>query len=166
MSTIIHPIESTATRLINTATPKEREKLLHEVHTHYESQNLYNRLLKLWETPQQEWNEECETEYNACDEQHIVGMNSAERKTCREKLFAWSPTFSKAVANQAFWKIILSLRRNHARPNGKIQQWAQESFGIEDIIAIPLTEINSRLRKAQKELRDIKRKAAELRETI
>jgi hypothetical protein len=91
-------------------------------------------------------------------------MNSAERKTCREKLFAWSPTFSKAVANQAFWKIILSLRRNHARPNGKIQQWAQESFGIEDIIAIPLTEINSRLRKAQKELRDIKRKAAELRE--
>jgi hypothetical protein len=165
MSTTIHPTESIATRLINAATPKEREKFLYEVHRHYESQNLYNRLIKLWETTKQEWTKECESEYNACDEQHIIGMISVERKTCREKLFAWSPTFGKAIETKAFWKIILSIQRNHTWPAERIKLWAQDSYGIEDIRAIPISEINSRLREAQKELRDIKRKAAELRES-
>jgi hypothetical protein len=150
LSTEIHPIESSATRLIHSATPKEREKFLSEVHRHYESQNLYERLSKLWEVPTQEWNEKYEDEYNACDEQHITGMLASERKTCREKFFAWSPTFSKAIENIAFWKIILSLRRNHSRPSKRIKSWVQERFGIDDLLDIPTNEIKSRLRQAQK----------------
>jgi hypothetical protein len=111
---------------------------------------LYERLSKLWEVPTQEWNEKYEDEYNACDEQHITGMLASERKTCREKFFAWSPTFSKAIENIAFWKIILSLRRNHSRPSKRIKSWVQERFGIDDLLDIPTNEIKSRLRQAQK----------------
>jgi hypothetical protein len=163
LSTEIHPIESTATRLIVSATPKERENFLSELDAHYQAQNLYSRLNELWEVPTDKWDEKCQREYNACDEQHITGMLAAERKTCKEKRFAWSPTFSKAVETKAFWKIILSLRRNHSRPTDKITKWARTQ-GIDDIAALSVSFINTKLREAQSTLREIKRKAAELRE--
>jgi hypothetical protein len=163
LATEIHPIESHANRLIVSATPKERENFLRDLDAHYQAQNLYDRLNKLWEVPIKEWDEECQQEYNACDEQHIIGMLAAERKTCKEKRFSWSPTFSKAVETKAFWKIILSLRRNHYRPTDKIINWAR-TLGIDDIAALSVSYINTKLREAQNNLREIKRKAAELRE--
>jgi hypothetical protein len=149
--------------LIVSATPKERENFLRELDAHYQAQNLYDRLNKIWDIPIEEWGEECQQEYNACDEQHIIGMLAAERKTCKEKRFSWSPTFSKAVETKAFWKIILSLRRNHSRPTDKIINWAR-TLGIDDIAALSVSSINTKLREAQNTLREIKRKAAELRE--
>jgi hypothetical protein len=90
-------------------------------------------------------------------------MLAAERKTCKEKHFAWSPAFSKAVESKSFWKILLSLKRNHLRPSERIKCWAR-SFEVEDIAALSTSEINSNLRKAQRKLQEIKSKAAELRE--
>jgi hypothetical protein len=138
-------------------------KFIDELHKHYEAQNLFERLDRLWNTPTQEWTEMHELEYNSCDEQHIIGMISAERKTCKEKRFAWSPKFSKAVENKAFWKIILSLRRNYSKPSKKITNWAN-SRGINDIEGISISTINSQLRLAQKELREIKENSTKLRE--
>jgi hypothetical protein len=51
-------------------------------------------------------------------------MLSAEQKTCKIKTTAWSPTYSKAIKDKAFWKIILSLRRNYIKPHDKFLQWA------------------------------------------
>jgi hypothetical protein len=164
LSTEVNPIESPASRLIISATPNEREKYLQELDMHYQAQNLYSRLGSLWETTIEKWDAECEREYNACDEQHIIGMLAAEWKTCKEKRFAWSPAFSKAVELKAFWKIILSLKRNHMKPSERIKCWAR-SFEIADIAALSTQEINSNLRKAQRKLQEIKsKKAAELRE--
>jgi hypothetical protein len=67
------------------------------------------------------------------------------------------------VENKAFWKIVLSLRRNHLKPNQKITLWA-ESLGHNDIHRIPLNEAKNELRKAQKKLKEIKQRAFELRE--
>jgi hypothetical protein len=163
LSTEVHPLESKATRLIMSATPKERTKFLNELDSHYQAQNLYERFTKLWETPKNEWNKKCEEEYNACDEQHIIGMLSAEKKTCKEKRFAWSPMYSKAVEEKAFWKIALSLKRNHSRPTDRIRKWA-EKFEIDDLSSMSTSDINVKLRAAQNNLREIKRRAAELRE--
>jgi hypothetical protein len=163
LSTEIHPLESISMRLINAATPKEQVKFLQELHEHYESQNLYSRLEKLWSIPAQEWTDADETEYNKCDRQHIDGMLAPERKTCKIKQFTWSPKYSKAVEEKSFWKIALSIRKNHQKPNPKIIEWAN-SMGIQDIISIPINVINSKLRDAQKQLRDIKSKSAEIRE--
>jgi hypothetical protein len=49
------PAESNAQRLLISATPNERKLFLHELHLHYESQNLYTRLQALWQTPKNEW---------------------------------------------------------------------------------------------------------------
>jgi hypothetical protein len=156
LSTEVHPLESKATRLIMSATPKERVKFLNELDSHYQSQNLYERFTNLWETPKNKWNKKCEEEYNACDEQHIIGMLSAEKKTCKEKRFAWSPTYSKAVEEKEFWKIALSLKRNHSRPNDRIRKWA-EKFEIYDLTSMSTSDINVKLRVAQNNLREIKR---------
>jgi hypothetical protein len=163
LSTEVHQLESSASRLLHSATPKEHMKFIAELYIHYEAQNLFERLDRLWNTPIQEWTEIHEMEYNNCDMQHITGMLAAERKTCKEKRFAWSPKFSKAVENKAFWKIILSLRRYYSKPSQKIINWAK-SRGINDIEGIPISTINSNLRAAQKELREIKENSAKLRE--
>jgi hypothetical protein len=70
------------------ATPKERIKFLNKLQDHYKSQNLYDRLVQLWDTPQHEWTSEHETEFNKCDEQHILGMLAAEKNTCKVKQYA------------------------------------------------------------------------------
>jgi hypothetical protein len=61
----------------------------------------------LWQTSQEEWTDSKQAEYNKCDEQHIKGMLSAEKKTCKKKLYGWSPKFSKEIETKAFWKIVL-----------------------------------------------------------
>lgn len=159
----MHAAESNATRLIYSATPKERIKFLNKLNDHYESQNLYDRSIKLWSTPQQEWTKEHEEEFNKCDEQHIVGMLAAEKNTCKVKQYAWSPKYSQAVEERNFWKILLMLKRNHERPNTKTKAWA-ETFGIQDIGVLTESQINSNLRKAQGKLKEVKREAAKWRE--
>jgi hypothetical protein len=163
MSSQIHAAESMASRLIHSATPKEREQFLDELDQHYENQNLYERLHKLWTTPVSEWNVQQEEEYNNCDKQHIAGMLAAERKTCKVKKYAWSPTYSSAVEDKNFWKTILMLKRNHAKPHHKITAWA-ETKGITDIGSLHITQINAQLRAAQKHLREILLETNQLRE--
>jgi hypothetical protein len=86
------------------------------------AQNLYGRLSKLWE--KQEWISEDEIEFNKCDWQHIQGMLADEKKTCEIKTHAWSPKYSNAVKRRNFWKIILTLKRHHTKPDGKTMAWA------------------------------------------
>jgi hypothetical protein len=90
-------------------------------------------------------------------------MLAAERKTCKEKQFAWSPKYSSAVENKNFWKTILMLKRNHAKPHQNIILWAGK-MGIEDIGSMTITHINSHLRQAQKQLRAVQQEAVQLRE--
>jgi hypothetical protein len=136
---------------------------LNELHTHYESQNLYTRLQSLWQTSKTDWTSDHQLEYDRCDDQHIKGMLAAEKRTCKNKLYDWSPAFSKAVELKAFWKIALSLRKNHIRPNAKLEAWAS-SLNIGDIQVLPERKIKAELRLAQKQLREIKAKAKEHRE--
>jgi hypothetical protein len=129
---------------------------------HYEAQNLYHRLSTLTKINPEQWNETYQDEYNKCDEQHIIGMLAAEKKMCKVKTTAWSPTYSKAVESEAFWKIALSLKKNtHTKPHQKSVKWAI-TRNIYEFGKIGLQEIQ--LRKAQKELREIKQKAILLRE--
>jgi hypothetical protein len=157
------PAESNAQRLLISATPNERKMFLNELHTHYESQNLYTRLQSLWQTSKTDWTSDHQLEYDRCDDQHIKGMLAAEKRTCKNKLYDWSPAFSKAVELKAFWKIALSLRKNHIRPNAKLEAWAS-SLNIGDIQVLPERKIKAELRLAQKQLREIKAKAKEHRE--
>jgi hypothetical protein len=117
----------------------------------------------LWQTSKEEWTDSKQAEYNKCDEQHIKGMLSAEKKTCKKKLYDWSPKFSKAIETKAFWKINLALRRNHIYPNHKLLAWA-DTLNIKDIHTLPESRIKAELRLAQRNLREIKTKAKELRE--
>jgi hypothetical protein len=105
-------------------------KFLSELDLHYIAHNLYGRLSNLWATQIEKWDENCEKEFNACDDQHIIGMIAVEKKTCKEKRYAWSPMYSKAVETKAFWKIILSLKRNCSRPSERIKEWAKSFNNI------------------------------------
>jgi hypothetical protein len=164
LNTEIHPLKSPATRLIMDATPRESEKFIEELDLHYSSQNLYERLQRLWEIAATKWEQIHEDTFNQCDEQNILGMTAAEKKTCKQKTTAWSPAYSNAIENKAFWKIALSLRRAYTRPHEKFLQWAR-ARSIEVFQAVPSQTIIKELRLAQTKLREIKNKAAELRET-
>jgi hypothetical protein len=127
-------------------------------------QHLYDRLSELWsKAATGEWSIEDEEEYNKCDVQHIIGMLAAEKKTCKMKLHPWSPKFSKAVETKNFWKILLTLKRHHIRPDLKVLSWG-ESLGITEVSTLQMTFINSKLHEAQKTLREIKKEAVKLRE--
>jgi hypothetical protein len=102
LCTEIHPLESLTTRLIMDATPKEREKFITELDWHYTAQNHYEQLQLLWDISPAEWGKAHEDEFNKCDTQHIVGMLAAEKKTCKKKTTAWSPSYSSAIENKAF----------------------------------------------------------------
>jgi hypothetical protein len=67
------------------------------------------------------------------------------------------------VESKAFWKIALSLKRTHTRPHPKFNEWAL-ARNILDFGSIGIQEIQKQLRRAQKELREVKQKAALLRE--
>jgi hypothetical protein len=155
--------ESRHTRKLQNATPKERALFLKEVNAHYEQQNLYERMQKLREKEPQQWTQETIADYEQCDKQHIEGMLAAEKKLSKVKRQAWSPKFRAAISKKAFWKIALSLRMTHTRPSDEFITWA-EALGIEDFKGIDISTIKKKLREAQRELRDIEKKANELQE--
>jgi hypothetical protein len=90
-------------------------------------------------------------------------MLAAEKNTCKVKQYAWSPKYSQAVEEKNFWKILLTLKRNHERPTTKTEAWAT-TLGIPDITSLTESQINSNLRKAHCKLKEIKREAAKWRE--
>jgi hypothetical protein len=90
-------------------------------------------------------------------------MITAEKKTCKQKTTPWSPAYSTAVENKAFWKIALSLRRTYTRPHEKFLQWAR-ARNIDDFQSMTTQTIIQELRSAQNQLREIHKKAVALRE--
>jgi hypothetical protein len=74
-------------------------------------------------------------------------MISAEKKTCKIKTASWSPAYSKAVEDKAFWKIALSLRHTYTKPNAKFLAWSQSQH-IDDFPSIDTKTIISKLRAA------------------
>jgi hypothetical protein len=156
-------VESRHARKLQNATPKERALFLEAVNAHYEQQNLYERMQKLREKEPHQWTQEMVEEYEKCDKQHIEGMLAAEKKLSKVRRQAWSPKFGAAISRKAFWKIALSLRMTHTRPSDEYITWAV-SLGIADFKSIDVSTIKKKLREAQRELRDIEKKANELRE--
>jgi hypothetical protein len=156
LSTTVNTIDTIMARKLIQATPKEREVFIEEVHRYLDNQNIYNRLqaLKTTET----WTESEIAEYNSCDDIIIHGMLIAEKRARKIKTMAWSPIFGTAVQKKLFWKIALSLKQNCKRPNDKIIQWA-ESLSIDEFTTLDMAAIQTNLRKAQKELREIEKQA-------
>jgi hypothetical protein len=101
-------LESQAMRFISKSTPRERLKLLQLVDDHYRAHNIYERLNRLMQIPEDEWTEEHINEFEDCNKQHIIGLTAAERKICRPKPFPWSPAFRDAANVKSVWKILLS----------------------------------------------------------
>jgi hypothetical protein len=125
LSTQVQTVESMTSRLISSATPRERETFLQTVHKHYKAQNLYQRLAKLNAISTDQWNEYHQEEYNKCDEQHILGMLAAEKKTCKVKTTAWSPTYSKVVESKA----IILRTRHFIHPGAPVSSvWSKAIF--------------------------------------
>lgn len=156
-------IDSITARKLQQTTPKERQIFLETVHYHFENQNVYERLKKLVNAPQEDWTSEHTQVYENCDQQMITGMLSAEIKTRKTNTTSWSPIFGKAVSTKAFWKIALSLKMTHTRPSDDYIQWAQQ-MGIMDFKGIDIVMIKKNLRLAQKRLREIESQADTLRE--
>jgi hypothetical protein len=116
-------------------------------------------LQKLHETL--EWTQEHLQKYERCNEQHIQGMLSAEKKTRKIRTTPWSPKFGAAVSWKSFWKIALSLKLTHTRPSDEYITWSQ-ALGIQDFKSIDVTRVKKELRAAQKHLKEITKQAAEL----
>jgi hypothetical protein len=79
------------------------------------------------------------------------------------KTTPWSPQFANAVNQKSFWKIALSLKSNHRRPNENFRLWAK-TIGVDDFSSLDLTTIKRNYRAAQKELREVEKRAAHLQE--
>jgi ribonuclease HI len=164
LSDKILSLDSQATRFISKATPNERMKLLSIVDEHYMAHSIYERLNKLMQTPEDEWTPEHRNEFEKCDRQHIIGLIAAERKVCKPKLFPWSPAFKEAANLKAIWKILLSKARTKTPCSQKVINWVQESLK-RDISSDPpdIQECQKELRKAQQKLREVKKRAHDLR---
>jgi hypothetical protein len=122
---------------------------------------LFERLKVLRES--KEWNDEQQREYEKCDEQHIIGMITAEKKTKKIRTMAWSPTFGAAISKKAFWKIALTLKMTHTRPSDAYIIWSK-AMGIDDFKALNIESIKQQLRAAQRNLKELSKKADVLRE--
>jgi hypothetical protein len=153
--------DSLYARKLRNATPKERQIFLEETFRHYSNQNLFERFQKLKEII--DWQREHFDEYERCDEQHIAGMLAAEKKTKKTNTTPWSPIFGAAVARKAFWKIGMSLKLMHKRPSDEYIRWA-ESLDVKDFKSLHINEVSRNLRAAQRNLREITKKADALRE--
>jgi hypothetical protein len=90
-------------------------------------------------------------------------MLYAEKQTKNLRTTPWSPEFQAAVSNKAFWKIALSLKMNYTRPSDAFITWA-ESKGIGDFKRMDTGLVKSKLREAQKQMREIHKQADRLRE--
>jgi hypothetical protein len=87
--------ESQAMRFISKATPTERLKFLQLVDDHYRAHNIYERLQRLMQLPEDEWTAEHINEYEDCDKQHIIGMTAAERKKKLRNYYLMSYLFNR-----------------------------------------------------------------------
>lgn len=110
-----------------------------------------------------EWNDNHIEDYEKCDKAMVEGMLSAESATKKANTTSWSPTFAKAVNKKTFWKIALSIKTNHRRASQEYLKWATE-FGIFDFYTIDIPTTKQKFREAQKELKEIEKKADKLRE--
>jgi ribonuclease HI len=163
LSDQITNLESQATRLISKSTPRERIKLLDLVDEHYNAHNIYERLHRLASIPIESWQQEHNDEYEACDEQHIIGLVAAEKKACRPKPFPWSPLYREAANLKSVWKVLLSRARTNTKLSAKALNWVQDTLK-KDMSELPdIRECQAELRKAQKRLKSIKQQANELR---
>jgi hypothetical protein len=156
-------LESQAMRFISKATPTERLKLLQLVDDHYRAHNIYERLQRLMQIPEDEWTAEHINEYEDCDKQHIIGMTAAERKICRPKPFPWSPTYRETANVKSVWKVLLSRARTKTPLSQKVTKWAQETLKRNLHVLPEIQECQRELRKAQIKLREVKKRAHELR---
>jgi hypothetical protein len=139
-------IESRHARKIQNATPKERKKFLEVVHSHYQQQNLYERLQNLRELEPKDWNQEMLQEYERCDKQHINGMLAAEQKTSKVK------RLTKARCRnlkKGFLEDRIVTKMTHTRPSNEYIKWS-ENLGIVDFKAIDVLTIKRKLRESQK----------------
>lgn len=136
----VQALEHPSSRLIRNATPKERNEFLMHLHEHYNAHNLYQCFEKLSQIEAGQWTPEDQHEYEKCDDQHIKGMLSAEKKTAKLKHFDWSPKFQQATSHRAFWHIFMSIRLTQKTPDDKFLSWAS-SMGISDSAAFPIQEI-------------------------
>jgi hypothetical protein len=68
-NTKLGAIDTIAARKLIQASPKERQKFMELVDTHFQNQNLYERLRNLMAIPSSEWNSEHSIEYEKCDQQ-------------------------------------------------------------------------------------------------
>jgi hypothetical protein len=163
LQTLVTQIDTITARKLNQETPKERKIFLEKLDNHYQSQNLYQRLRKLTENEESEWDKENVKTYKKCDNEMVAGMLLAESYTKKTKTTSWSPTFAEAINNKTFWKIAMSLKMNYRHPSQDFQNWAK-TRGIPDIQSIELSTIKRNFRNAQKHLREIEKQADNLRE--
>jgi hypothetical protein len=163
LKSTVSSMESRTARKLQQATPRERHIFLEELNKHYETQNLYQRLQDLTEIPAHEWTQSHQLEYEKCDKQHIDGMLAAEKRTKRTPNNPWSPTFGKAISTKAFWKIAYSLKMTHRMPSDSFLTWA-DSLGIADLKGLDMAHIKQKLREAQKRVKELTKKADELRQ--
>jgi hypothetical protein len=80
-----------------------------------ENQNIFNKINSL--SASNTWLDENMETYKQCDKLITQSMIIAENQTCQLKVTPWSPTFAAVVMQKSFWKIALSLKINHMRPN-------------------------------------------------
>jgi hypothetical protein len=163
LQTSVTQIDTIMARKLTQATPKERHIFLENLDNHYRSQNLYQRLRKLTEVTESEWDDKHKETYEKCDQEMVAGMLTAESCTKKTKTTSWSPTFAQAINDKTFWKIALSLKINHRRASPEFQTWANK-MGIHDIHATDISTIKQYFRAAQKHLKEIEKQADKLRE--
>jgi hypothetical protein len=157
----VKPVESITARKLHQATPRECDIFLQEANLFLENLQTYKRLQGLM--AKQDWMDQDTEEFERCNDELIQGMLYAEQRTGKLKTTPWLPKFASAVSKKSFWKIAFSLKINHRYPNEDFIWWA-ESLGIADIKAIKIATIKKQFRLAQKELRNVEKEAAALRE--
>jgi hypothetical protein len=163
MSDSITTLDSQAIRLISKATPRERLQLIHLVDEHYQAHNIYQRLNDLDQISEESWQPENQEEYEACDTQHITGLVAAEKKVCRPKLYPWSPSFRDAANLKAIWSIMLSRARTNTPLSTSTKKWIQDTLHRDLTEPPSIDECKAELRKAQQQLKNVKKRAHELR---
>jgi hypothetical protein len=163
MSDELTALDSQAMRMISKSTPREQLQAIHMIDEHYQAQNLYKRMNELDQISNDDWNADHEKDYNACDKQHIIGFLSAEKKACRPKPFPWSPSFRDAANRKAIWNILLSRARTNTKFLTATLEWIRKTLKRNMEVLPSIEECRAELRKAQLLLKNVKKRAKELR---
>jgi hypothetical protein len=157
----VSTVDSITARKLQQATPRERETFILKAYEILENQNIFQKMNSL--NAETTWSEDNRKTYETCDELITQSMIIAEGHTRRLKVTPWSPKFAIVVAKKSFWKIALSLKINHIRPNSDYLKWA-ESYNIQDFASLPISVIKQSLRQAQHEVREVEKQADDLRQ--